>query len=71
MASTATNRPAKRAVAVKAKKRSHKSFSYGVPEVRSYFGIGVPAPLKGARAKKAVQEAGLVTPSGSLKTRFR
>ena len=35
------------------------------------FGVGVPKPLSGAKAKKAVQEAGLLTATGKLKMIYR
>lgn len=35
------------------------------------LGIGIPKPLTGKDATKAVREAGVVTASGNLKARFR
>lgn len=68
---TKTIPSAKRIAGVKATMVGHKSLVSGNWSLGGCVGIGVPAPLKGARAKRAVRDAGLVTASGSLKTRFR
>lgn len=44
------------------------------PVVTGYvvtFAVGIPKPLTGKQASKAVREAGVVTAAGNLKARFR
>lgn len=61
----------KRTASSKIESAQHLAMSMGKANVPNNFGIGVPAPLKGARAKRAVRESGVVDAKGTLKSRFR